>query len=603
MKRLLIGLLGLLISFPALAQSVQQSGTVTSGHGTRWITSGVIGDAGSATNSNITELGITKNGGIPFSINSANTGALTRLYGSVTSGAATIGVTSQGGASNGTLTFNMNGSSVTLPAAPGGTILPTVTTTPTISDSAPVCFDGTGGTLKNCGGTPGTGTVTSIAAGTGISASPDPITSAGTISLANIANNTLLGNSSGGAAAPTVQSVGSGLALSSDTLSVGTASITNAMLANVATNTLKGRSTAGTGSPEDILVGSGLLLSGGVLSVTQSAAQPENRLFNASFAIGQRGTTFTSATTPANNDDTYLLDRWILLSSGNDIVDVSQETTTVPTGGQTAVLLDVETANQKFGLLQVIEQRNIAGIPGGTASLSFKARKGAANATVTTMRAAVISWDGTANTVTSDIVSAWNVSGTDPTLVANWTYENTPADLTLTDSYQTFSIEGVSIDTPGTNNIGVFLWYNNADGTVGDLVYITDVQLVAGSSAGAFNPRLINQDLAGCQRYYEKSYSTTTAPGTATTTSSVSFTAGNTATSDYYSAVFRVEKRTTPAGVVYSTSGASGNVRRVDNATNVAATVTDPGTTGMSFNFANAASASFKLHWTADAEL
>lgn len=203
----------------AFAQSVSQSGTVTPGHIPSWVTSGVIKDGGSATSSSITEFGVTKNGGLPFCVNSANTGALNRLcLTSTTNSGAKLTVTDQGGATDGTLTIDINGNSVVLPAAPGGTILPTVTTTPTIADSAPACFSGTDGTLKSCGGTPGTGTVTQIDTGTGLTGGP--ITTTGTISFANIANTTLLGNSSGSPGAPTAQAISGNLSLSSGTLSI-----------------------------------------------------------------------------------------------------------------------------------------------------------------------------------------------------------------------------------------------------------------------------------------------------------------------------------------------------------------------------------------------
>lgn len=48
----------------------------------------------------------------------------------------------------------------------------------------------------------GAGTVTSVAAGTGLSASPSPIVASGTISLSTVADGTVLGNTSGGTAAP-----------------------------------------------------------------------------------------------------------------------------------------------------------------------------------------------------------------------------------------------------------------------------------------------------------------------------------------------------------------------------------------------------------------
>lgn len=47
---------------------VFQSGLVTHGHLSYWITNGVVGDAGTAGDGNITELGIT-NSGLPLCIN------------------------------------------------------------------------------------------------------------------------------------------------------------------------------------------------------------------------------------------------------------------------------------------------------------------------------------------------------------------------------------------------------------------------------------------------------------------------------------------------------------------------------------------------------
>ena len=64
----------------------------------------------------------------------------------------------------------------------------------------------------------------------------------------------------------------------------------------------------------------------------------KNALVNGGFRVVQRGTSFTSTSTPANDDDTYLLDRWLLLSDGDDIVDVSQETTVVPSGAFAAIV-------------------------------------------------------------------------------------------------------------------------------------------------------------------------------------------------------------------------------------------------------------------------
>jgi len=241
---------------------------------------------------------------------------------------------------------------------------------------------------------------------------------------------------------------------------------------------------------------------GSGMGLSKLPANP-NLIINGQGLIGQRGTSFTSTTTPANSDDTYLLDRMLLLSDGNDIVDVSQETTEVPSGAYSSIKFDVETANKQFAYCQILEAKDAAKIIGGTASLSFKAKKGGSNATLETLRAAIISWDSTADTVTSDVIGTWAGAGTNPTLATNWTYENTPLNLTLTTSFQTFKIENVSIDTASTNNVAILIWCDDTDATVGDLAYIGDIKVEEGSISTPYGFESVEEVLSRCQRFYE----------------------------------------------------------------------------------------------------
>lgn len=228
-----------------------------------------------------------------------------------------------------------------------------------------------------------------------------------------------------------------------------------------------------------------------------------NHLINGGFRVAQRGSSFTSASAPANNDDTFLLDRWLLLSDGNDIVDVSQETSTVPTGAYAAIKLDVETANKKFGIAQILEKRDAMKLIGGSVSLSFKARIN--GSTIGAIRAGVACWASTADSVTSDLVSAWGVAGTNPTLATNWTFENTPAALTApTTSYQTYTIEDIDLDTSSCVNVAVFIWTDDETTSTGDFLYIADVQLQAGTVATQFASRPFADELAAAKRYYER---------------------------------------------------------------------------------------------------
>lgn len=224
-----------------------------------------------------------------------------------------------------------------------------------------------------------------------------------------------------------------------------------------------------------------------------------NRLINGDMSIAQRGTTFDAATTFLNSDDLYTLDRWYLLTDGNDIVDVTQNQAAAPTNRLNCIRLDVETANKKFGIAQIIEQKNCVGLIGGPVTLSFKA-KVSATTNLDNLKAAIVAWDGTADTVTSDIISAWGVEGTNPTLIANATYENTPANLNPSTSWQTFTITA-NVDTASAKNIIVFIWSDVTDTTVGDFLYITDVQLESGETATPYDDIPAIEQLQRCARY------------------------------------------------------------------------------------------------------
>jgi hypothetical protein len=219
-----------------------------------------------------------------------------------------------------------------------------------------------------------------------------------------------------------------------------------------------------------------------------------NRLINGDMRVAQRGTSFVSG---ANNDDTYNLDRWTLLSDGNDIVDVTQANV-APSGGLFSIGLDVETINKKFGIIQIIEQSNIVGMLNQSVTLSFSART--SGTSIANLKAAILAWNSTANVVTSDVVSAWNADGITPTFAANWTAENTPQNLAPSNTWTNYSITA-TLDTASTNNVAVFIWCDDTTTTLGDFLYITDVQLEVGSLATPFDRRLLGEEILLCQRY------------------------------------------------------------------------------------------------------
>jgi hypothetical protein len=237
-------------------------------------------------------------------------------------------------------------------------------------------------------------------------------------------------------------------------------------------------------------------IQGSINTFSPNSAVFRNRIINGGFNVAQRGTSFVSG---ANDDDTYNLDRWYVLSDGNDAVDITQ-TTTVPTNAKYSIGLDVETANKKFGIAQIIENVNCYDIIGQTVTLSFQA-KVSATTKLDNVKCAIVAWSGTADSVTSDIISAWGAEDTNPTLITNATYENTPANLNVTTSFASYSVSA-TIDTANTTNVIAFIWSDVTDTTTGDFLYVTNVQLEVGSTATSFDYRSYGTELALCQRYY-----------------------------------------------------------------------------------------------------
>jgi hypothetical protein len=332
------------------------------------------------------------------------------------------------------------------------------------------------GTTTSTAATITSGTVTNLASTTGTIATLNSTT--GTIGTLNSTTGTI-GNLSTTLAGDFTISQGTG--------TLGTSGVT------------LGTYGGATSIPVLAIDAKGRITTASTSAITSGFTGFRNRIINGEFGVAQRGTSFVSG---ANNDDSYNLDRWYVLSDGNDAVDITQETSTVPTNQLTAIALDVETANKKFGIAQIIEQKNCVGLIGGNVTLSFKA-KVSSTTKLDNVKAAVVAWSGTADTVTSDIISAWGAEGTDPTLIANATFENTPANLSVTTSYATYTLTA-NVDTASTKNLIVFIWSDVTDTTAGDFLYITDVQLEAGSTATDFERRPIGTELAMCQRYFFK---------------------------------------------------------------------------------------------------
>jgi hypothetical protein len=100
------------LATPAMAQSVQQFGTVTPNHIPSWVTGGVIKDGGSSADSPISSIGVTNNGGAGLCINSDRAAAPGRnqlCFSASTTGPALISIQNSGTAQPQGINFLING--------------------------------------------------------------------------------------------------------------------------------------------------------------------------------------------------------------------------------------------------------------------------------------------------------------------------------------------------------------------------------------------------------------------------------------------------------------------------------------------------------------
>ena len=139
--------------------------------------------------------------------------------------------------------------------------------------------------------------------------------------------------------------------------------------------------------------------------------------------------------------------------------------------------------------------------------------------------------------------------------------------------------------------------------TSGATMYITGVQLEEGSVATPFEHRQYGQELALCQRYYEKTYDQSVVAGTANDkgaffTSRIDSVGGG-------GTAFKVTKRATPTVIVYSpTSGSSGQARNYSASSDYAASAQSIGESGFYLLVGLASTNSgLGIQYTASAEL
>jgi hypothetical protein len=251
----------------------------------------------------------------------------------------------------------------------------------------------------------------------------------------------------------------------------------------------------------------------------------KNQIINGGFDFFQRGTPITANVTTGN---IYGPDRWNLQVGANvslvavqeNFSSATQQSAASATGAPNfCVLLESTCTNaNSFSIIrQPIENSRL--FAGETATLSFWAKTDSTSANIIPYF-----YQNFGNYANGTGIGT-NTGGT----FSNITLSNVWTQYTYT--FQPPSLNGQTVGVSDQLVVGLLLGGTGSIATVSNTthnfsvgaqtanIYLSQVQLEAGPDFTTYERRQLAQELAMCQRYYEKSYAYNVTPGTANVSS------------------------------------------------------------------------------------
>lgn len=372
----------------------------------------------------------------------------------------------------------------------------------------------------------------------------------------------------------------------------------------------------GTSGTKKVILKSSAIDATATVKGIQLLKSNKNAIINGDFNIWQRGTSFASVFNTA-----HTADRLKYLKNGSMVHDISRSTD-VPTFAQASrlfnysALIDCQTIDSSISAAELchlshdVEGFNFLPLAQKSMTLSFFVKA----------------------TKTGIYCVSFRNAGLDRSFVAEYTinasdtWEFKTITIAASPSAGTWDYtNGVGINinftlaagsnfrtTAGAWQTGSYLstanQVNACDSTSNNF-RITGVQLEAGSVATPFENRTIQEELALCQRYFEKSYDLDVIVGTLTSNNtSIHTIARAGATGLSCSVSFKTFKRALPSVVFYNPSVANNQARNTDLGTDGSSTATgNVGMSGFSWNSVAPASSVagqiMQVNWVASAEL
>lgn len=323
-----------------------------------------------------------------------------------------------------------------------------------------------------------------------------------------------------------------------------------------------------------------------------------NLIVNGDFALNQLNASSCTDKTPG-------FDGGVVLTQS---AAVTVSSVSAPETGQAQCLriTQADASAQRFGYAWVVPQEETVALRGVGVSFIARARL----STTADVRVAILEWTGTANSADADVVNDW----TSTTYTGGNFFKSTTLNVLCVletpmtaNTWRNLSGRVQRAGATATvgasaNNLIVFVW---VEGTAAQNVTldIGKARFVPGymPTFEVYEDRATM--IARAERQVQKSYPIATAPGASIAQGAPNFTSRAADQADRWYVPFRTRMLKQPAMTVYSTTGASGNVRNLSAAADLTANTASPGEAGfLAFPTANTVAGQiYAFNWVATA--
>jgi len=335
--------------------------------------------------------------------------------------------------------------------------------------------------------------------------------------------------------------------------------------------------------------------------------------------VAQRG---TSSTGLGASDGYYTVDRFGLnFSSTGARLTMTQDSPTDLSGFTKALKLDCTTADTSIGSAEYIqlhyriEGQDLQQLKKGTSdaekvTVSFYV-KGNASATyvlelydndntrqISQSFSVTTSWSRVSLTFDGDTTGAFGDDNGSSLILQIWLHAG--SDYTS----GTLSTSWSSV-TSANRAVGISSFFDSTDRTF----FITGLQMEVGSVATPFEHRSFGEELASCQRYYQKSYADNVAPSTVTNNGAFwTNIIRNASNQNYWHVQTYQTMRSQPSVTTHSpATGTSGKFENDTDGADRDSAVSNTSNTGFSIRPNSGTSNDLgdvvAVHWVADSEL